>query len=157
VDYEHDQASFSSLPNKIFKQTPKLQNERSIMTKNCASCNKTFQAKRSSAKFCSSTCQMRLFRADQRKLVSSADQTRTERSGEIETRSPNALLPEVVKAVALAQLTDSVTGKLAFALAQRIDNSKDESASGVVALAKELRLLMAETKFHALAPLDPID
>lgn len=83
----------------------------------CAVCEAEFEARRSTAKFCSATCRQRQHR----------------RPGEAGTRS--ALVSKVEREMRKAGVLDSVDGELAVTLARQITAP---GATGVAGLIKQL-------------------
>lgn len=97
-------------------------------------CVNDFEPKRSTARFCSTTCRSRAARA--RKAAAESTEADTEKG-----KAEHALVRAVRKELKGADALDTVAGQLALQVARRI---ADPDASGVSVLSKELRALLAE-------------
>ncbi|GAA5154747.1 hypothetical protein GCM10023340_38800 [Nocardioides marinquilinus] len=108
----------------------------------CEDCGRAFEAKRSTARFCSTTCRSRAARARKAAAESTdADQA----AGKVEHELVKAVRAELVKAGA----DQSFSGQLALQLARKIANPDE---TGVTALSKELRTVMAAALAHVAPP-----
>ena len=125
-----------------------------MMTRECDQCGKSFEAKRSTAKYCGSTCRAR--RATGKppvRMASSAAVTSLPR--------PDADERGAVAAAMLVMLTDcsresTPLGVLALHLAATIDDPMTQ-ANAKAALAKSLRETLAEAVKGADVPDNPVD
>lgn len=104
----------------------------------CAVCEDAFEAKRSSAKFCSSTCRQRAKRG-----TSMAE--------------PVAGIVEATRAelVRMKKL-DSMLGQQALTIAARLARPANDTGSAVASLSRELSRLMAAAGGTGAAS-DPVD
>lgn len=105
-------------------------------------CVVDFEAKTARAKYCSATCRSRAAR--ERKAAAESVEA-DERSG----RAEHALVRAVRKELEDATAFETVDGQLALQVARRI---VDPDGSGISALSKELRSLLADAKAAAGAP-----
>lgn len=112
------------------------------MKATCAGCGLDFEAKRSTAQYCSSTCRSRGNR---------------KKPAEATALEPSSSLVDATRAelVAAGRL-DSMLGQQALVLAGRIGSPFDTGA-GMAALSKELRALMLEATKGAAVAADPLD
>lgn len=119
------------------------------MKKVCDSCGASFEAKRSTAKYCSGKCRVQ-----------------AQRTGSV---APVMDLPTAagssdggVAAAARAELRsadrdETAAGQLVLALARRIDDGDGESGASLAALVKEFRASLAAAVEGAEQAADPID
>lgn len=129
----------------------------------CYECGEPFEAKRDTARYCSTRCRMRAHRKRKGSMPDPVERA-TEQAvvgrlmddGEHEPREPpaegrvvvddtpmsvyRATLDELTK----AGKTTSVGGQSALALAQRIDNPVLDTGSALAGMIKELRATLAE-------------
>lgn len=99
----------------------------------CSHCGRAFEAKRSTAKYCSATCRQRARRdrkAAEESVEADADAGRVE----------HQLVRSVRQDLEAADAVDTFNGQLALQLARRLANPDE---SGISALSKELRTVMA--------------
>jgi hypothetical protein len=108
-------------------------------------CQVDFEPKRSTARFCSTTCRSRAARA---KRAAAESVEADAEAGKAE----HALVRAVRKELADADALLTVAGQLALQVARRI---ADPDASGVSTLSKELRALLAEATASQPAPGGP--
>lgn len=115
----------------------------------CAACGKTFTARRSDARYCSSNC--RGVASVERKLAGVAAKV---------APPPPPKAPSVSDSVRAELdrlgLVGSVAGTAALSLAARID-AQSESGAAMAAMVRELRATMAEASAGAVAELDVLD
>jgi len=100
----------------------------------CAGCGETFEARRASAKWCSDRCRKSKGRSkpvEAPPVVDAADDTPPELTG---------LVAAVTRDLESAGALSTFNGQLALQLAKRLT---DPDESGISALAKELRSVMA--------------
>ncbi|WP_202235285.1 hypothetical protein [Actinacidiphila reveromycinica] len=121
------------------------------MVRTC-DCGKEFEAKRSSARYCSERCKKRAQRrpggveADVKVLPRPADD------------EGDGALAEVVRAeLAAVARAETSAGQVALALARRIDGAEQESGASLAALVKEFRASLAAATAGAEVETDPID
>lgn len=108
-------------------------------------CQVDFEPKRSTARFCSTTCRSRAARA--KKAASESVEADAEAG-----KAEHALVRAVRKELDEADALMTVAGQLALQVARRI---ADPEASGVSTLSKELRALLAEATAKQPAPSEP--
>lgn len=128
------------------------------MQRECESCGNTFEARRSTARFCTATCRSRAARAA-RAAASVAELEAAAAAAQAD--QPAAGSPaehDLVKAVrdelAAANALGTVAGQLALQVARRI---AEPDGSGISALSKELRSLLVEAKGAAPKPAPAVD
>ncbi|MEU8717489.1 hypothetical protein [Streptomyces sp. NPDC048663] len=134
------------------------------MRKKCEECGEQFEAKRSTAKYCSNGCRVQAQRGAANGKSKSTrstvvafglaavppDEDRPRRLGPLEQQA-QAELESFGRAETLA-------GGVVLALARRIDQAGPaDTGSGFAALAKELRAAMAVALAGAEQEADPID
>ena len=123
-----------------------------MMTRECDQCGKPFEAKRSTAKYCGSTCRARRATGQPPvKLASSAAVTPLPRPDE---RGPIAAATRVMLTDCARESTP--LGVLALHLAATIDDLFTP-ANAKAALAKSLRETLAEAVKGADVPDNPVD
>lgn len=118
------------------------------MQRQCAQCNRPFEAQRPQAKYCGATCRVRASRA----------------GGSSAAKAP----PAVVAAEGAADLVSAVTAELtaagressalgvqAIAIAERM--ARFDTSAGLAALSKELRAVMASALQNAAPVADAVD
>jgi predicted nucleic acid-binding Zn ribbon protein len=88
----------------------------------CGVCGKDFEARRSTAKYCSARCRQRQRQRQRRSAV-----------------APRGLIKTVTAELKAAGKLDSFDGQLAVELARQLT----QGASGIPSLSKELRAVMA--------------
>lgn len=129
------------------------------MRKDCEFCGTTFEAKRSTAKYCSNE-----HRVQAQRGAAKSKKTSTVVAFGLAPRPPRGE-PErgPLEAAALAELesfgrAETLAGGVVLALARRIDGAGPaDTGSGFAALAKELRASMAVALAGADQESDPID
>lgn len=120
------------------------------MEATCAACGRSFEAKRSTAKFCGVTCRSRVHRAGTAGTVvalPSPAQPRAQSSG---------LVGAIERELEAADRLDTVLGQQAVELAGRIVSPASSGAS-VATLSKELRAVMAAAMEGVEVAADPLD
>lgn len=124
------------------------------MRKACAECGEEFEAKRKAATYCSGRCTKR---AQRRPQPDSPPPTPLRPTGE-SAPSPTGGVESATRAeLERAGRDESAAGQSALALACRIDASSGETGSGVAALVREHRAVLAEALKDAETATDPID
>lgn len=116
------------------------------MVRDCVMCGRPFQARRSTARYCSSTCRAR--RA----------QGRSPRP--VDTPAPTAGAPLVVqvrRALEAAGRLDTYLGQQALTLAERLAGQNGDSGAAVAALSRELRSVMREVLEGTAQATDLVD
>lgn len=115
----------------------------------CAACGRSFEAKRSTAKFCGVTCRSRVHRAGTGTVVAlpSPAQPRAQSSG---------LVGAIERELEAADRLDTVLGQQASELAGRIVSPASSGAS-VATLSRELRAVMAAAMEGVAVAADPLD
>lgn len=122
------------------------------MKKNCATCGKAFEARRSTAKYCSGKCRVQAQRA-------SGDAVAPVTAlPDPDERGPGVLEAAAAAELAGAGLLDSVEGAVVLTLARRIDTSGPlETGSAFAALTKEFRAALSAAMAGAESAADPLD
>lgn len=124
----------------------------------CAECGNAFEAKRDTARYCSTTCRVRAHRKKGPKLPADVKTALAERSRTAEEAGPEVVTgrvviddePEVegVAAATRKALRDggvlfTPRGQSAMVLAQRLDAPMLDTGSAVAALVKQLEATLA--------------
>ena len=112
------------------------------MMRTCGGCGIDFQAERSTAKYCSTTCRSR---GNRRGDASSLPPV-----------EPTTLRQALVRQLTEAGRLDTVLGQQALELAEAISSPLSTGAAKA-SLSKELRAVMTEALKGAHAAADPID
>lgn len=112
----------------------------------CAACGNGFAAKRSTAKYCSTTCRSRGHRAQGGATVTTLPTP----------PQPTGLVAVTQRALEAADRLDTVLGQQALELAARIV-SPFSTGSSVATLSRELRTVMAEALKDVELVDDPVD
>lgn len=121
------------------------------MRKACAECGEEFEAKRTAAMYCSGRCTKRAQRRpNPQEGPAPVREMPVQPSAGSVTASTQAELER-------AGREESAAGQSALALARRIDASSGETGSGVAALVREHRAVLAEALKDAETAADPID
>ena len=124
------------------------------MQRVCDCCGRTYEAKRSTSRYCTDICRMRAKRGTPMPLHV------VERPAEQQPKPDGSLLGSVLVALNEAGTIDAPAGRLAAQLAARLcDPNANDSGSAVAALARELRAVLAEaipTRAASASPLDAI-
>lgn len=124
------------------------------MTRECEDCGREYKAKRSTARFCSSTCRTRARRAAKAAEAATTPVLQPDEPAQPEEptdeggKAEHGLVRAVRKELLDADALDTVAGQLALQIARRI---ADPDGAGVSTLSKELRSLLTEAK-GAVAP-----
>ena len=109
--------------------------------KTCQRCGRSFEAKRSDAKFCGATCRSRNHVAPVELPVSKVP-------------SPSLVVDATRSELAEVGRESSALGLAALALARKLDEGRD-SAAGLASVAKQLELTLASAKRGAGAASAP--
>ena len=126
------------------------------MERTCSRCGATFQAQRSTARFCGVRCRQADSRQRQRERAKSAtaaamaevvalptaSRSRRRKQAE-ESEDPDALSVETRARRELGKLVDSALGQMCLKAARRLDEGSDTSAAGVASLMKRLEDMLA--------------
>ncbi len=130
------------------------------MTVTCEACGKTFEARRSTAKFCGATCRKRKERgnaAPARKAAEARPPVRLVASEGLPAQVAGQPVVEAVrKELEAADRLDTALGQQAVRLAERL-HSEYDTGSAVASVSRELRAVMAEALKDAGAAADPVD
>lgn len=110
------------------------------MSRKCETCRKPFESARAAKRFCSDTCRKRAARGQVIQIEAGRPKASSGSAGSVAVATSGEL--EQLAA------SDSMLGRTALALAQRIDVG-NETGAATAALARELRATMeaAEAKF----------
>ena len=119
------------------------------MKRACSRCGKTFEAKRSTAQYCSSSCRVR---ASQIRKSSAEVVNLPQKSVE-----PAGLAATVEKQLRDAGKLDSYAGQQALFMARRLERSAMDTGAAVAALSKELDRLMTAVMADVEAEPDALD
>lgn len=120
-----------------------------FVKKSCDTCGGSFEAKRSTAKYCSNPCRVQAQRAQPVAPV-------------VPLPEPDEAADGPLGSVARAELAAvdreaTAAGQLVLALARRIDSAEGESGASLAALVKEFRASLAAAVAGAQQAADPID
>jgi len=124
------------------------------VTRNCAVCGKRFEAKRSTAKYCGSTCRAR--QAQGIKPSRPARDVDMPAASVTPLVAENPLVAMVRRKLEDAGQLDTVLGQQAVMLAERLATQED-TGSAVAALSKELRAVMDAALKDAPKAADRVD
>lgn len=119
-----------------------------MITRNCDSCGKPYEAKRASSKFCGDTCRKRAQR-DPTPLPHDDDEP-------THGTASSALLDAVRAELIEGERLDTALGAQALEIATRM-TSPHETGSSVASLSRELRAVMGEALRNAKRVADPVD
>ena len=129
----------------------------------CEVCGETFQAKRRTARFCSSNCRVRAHAqvVPLKKPGSAKNKTTKAKTGETDVEVAQ-LLAGNVEAAAIKQLQeagrlDSVLGQAALVLARRLDRVTVDTGSAVAGVVKQLEATLEAATAGANVAEDPVD
>ena len=114
------------------------------MQRKCAGCGDTFEAKRSTAKYCGGTCRQRGNRRQEPEAASEVDWTAF------------PLVAATAAELEAAGRLDTSLGQQALTVALKVC-SPFETGSGVASASKELRAIMAAALDGANIAADPLD
>ena len=118
------------------------------MRKQCAVCEAGFDAKRATAKYCSSRCRVRAARQP-KPDAPRPPQMPVDPDAELWT----ATLAELAAAGRVA----SASGQAALLLARRLDSPLIEPGSSVAAMVREHRAALADALKGAVSEVNPLD
>jgi len=114
------------------------------MLRSCEQCGAPFEARRSTARFCSPACQKRAKRAEVKEPAPVA-------------RVEAGSIADAVRAD-LGELVNSTSGQTALMLAQRLDRSSPiDTGSAIASMAKALDAIMARLAARAPRETDPLE
>lgn len=135
----------------------------------CAECGNAFEAKRDTARFCSTTCRVRAHRKKGPKIPKAVKDAVAERTHTVEgvviTDTPGAEqgpAPETVYAATRVALADAgqlhtVRGQSALVLAQRLDMPAMDTGSAVAALVKQLEATLESALAGQVEEVDELE
>jgi len=123
------------------------------MPATCEECGERFEAKRSTAKYCSTRCRTR---ATRRRAEGRPAPAAEPRQVPAPAEDVPLLVAATIDELAKAERLSTALGQTAVKLAERI-GSRSETGSAVASLSKELRATMAEALRGSAAAADPID
>ena len=118
------------------------------MTRTCAQCGKSFEARSSRAKFCSSTCRAR---------KSEGRPSRDPASGSTQQSAPAGQESAVRASLEAAGRESHPLGIASLVLARRIDASAQETPQALAALVRELRATLVDALDGAGQAADTVD
>jgi hypothetical protein len=111
-------------------------------------CGREFEAKRSTAKFCSVTCRSRAAR--DRKAAAAAEKVgQVSAHADPDGLAEHALVTAVRRELVEARALQTVDGQIALQLARKV---VDVAASGISPLARELRVVLDRAKAAGAKP-----
>jgi hypothetical protein len=116
------------------------------VTRDCAVCGASFEAKRPQAKFCSATCRKRSSRGAGPTAASPS-------SAPPADGAPIGVVAATAAELSAADRLNTSLGQAALRLAVRLETSTTDTGAGLASLSKELRAVMAQ----ALATAEPVD
>ncbi|MFJ9114471.1 hypothetical protein ACIRJO_02865 [Streptomyces sp. NPDC102394] len=124
------------------------------MQKRCGGCDKPFEAKRKTAKFCSDRCRMRVHRkpTEPEQPAPVASPTPAEREGDADS-----LIQAARAELQAAGRLQTAAGRAVLALARRIDANAAETGSSLAAMVREFRAALADALRGAGETGDPVD
>lgn len=105
------------------------------ITTSCAGCGDSFEAKRSTARWCSDRCRKR------QRRKTSGEESGTPRRPSPDEPADSGLVDSVLRELEEADVAGSFAGQLALQLARKMTAV---DATGVAGLSKELRQVMAD-------------
>lgn len=126
------------------------------MTRHCAVCGKAFEAKRSTAKYCGSTCRARQSQGIKPPRPARGVDAPPAPAAVMPLVGESPLVASVRRALEDAGRLDSVLGQQALMLAGRLAGQGD-SGSAVAALSRELRAVMDAALADAPQAADALD
>lgn len=126
----------------------------------CATCDGPFEAKRSTARFCSSNCRVRSHRGGGRVVELKVPARKSSKEVTSARDVPDG--PGGVELAAVAQLEDAgrlgtVLGQAALVLARRLDARTMDTGSAVAAVARQLEVTLEAAVAGAHMAADPVD
>lgn len=126
------------------------------MKKRCATCLKTFEAKRKTAKYCSDRCRVRASRRPKQSAVPERDAVTTAPSVS-DTGGGESLTGAARSELEAAGRLQTAAARAVLALARRIDVNSTETGSSLAAMIREFRAAMADALKGAGEAADPVD
>lgn len=128
------------------------------MCKACAECGEEFEAKRKAATYCSGRCTKRAQRRPKAQESSQETPKGPAPVRDLPTQAPSGSVEAATRSeLADAGCEESAAGQSALALARRIDGGSVETASGVAALVREHRAVLAKALENAEKSGDDLD
>ena len=124
------------------------------METRCEVCGGSFEAKRRTARFCSSKCRVRAHRGAQVVELPAEKPARVTAEAPMSSGSVEAA---VVKQLAEVERVDTPMGQAALVLARRLDGGAADTGSAVAALVKQLEATLEAATAGAKAEDDPVD
>lgn len=129
----------------------------------CEVCGEMFEAKRRTARFCSSGCRVRAHRAGG-KVVELKPAAKSKPAGKAPAAAPAPAGEEAgpVEAAAVKQLEeagrlDTPLGQAALVLARRLDRTTMDTGSAIAGVVKQLEATLAAATAGAKQAEDPVD
>ncbi|ARG91408.1 hypothetical protein C3472_19955 [Mycobacterium kansasii] len=119
------------------------------MQRQCAQCNRPFEAQRPQAKYCGATCRVRASRAGGSSSAAKAPPAVAAVEGAAD------LVSAVTAELTAAGRESSALGVQAIAIAERM--ARFDTSAGLAALSKELRAVMASALQNAAPVADAVD
>lgn len=124
------------------------------MKKKCDSCGNSFEAKRSTAKYCSGRCRVQAQRKPGVPVTAVTPLPRPVPAAEPEGSGLTSVASAELRAVDREQ---TAAGQLVLALARRIDQADSESGASLAAMVKEFRASLIAAMAGAEKAADGID
>ncbi|TKV61859.1 hypothetical protein FDO65_10055 [Nakamurella flava] len=131
-----------------------------MQLKECEQCGTQFEARKSTAKYCSGNCRTRASRNRTATGINSAGQpaaAQPKASGGVVLVAGEGLVAQVQRELQDAGRLDTVLGQQALVLAQRMRVVSPDTGSSLSAISKELRTVMAQALDGVAIEGDPID
>ena len=116
------------------------------MRRQCAVCSETFEAKRNTAKYCSTRCRTRASR-----------QPKPEADLPVPVDPDTELWTATLRELAAAGRAGSASGQAALLLARRLDSRLMETGSSVAAMVREHRAALADAVKGGRRAANPMD
>jgi hypothetical protein len=124
----------------------------------CEVCGGTFEAKRRTARFCSSNCRVRSHRGAQVvELKAKPDRPAAKAKAEEPAGNIGSVEAAAIKTLTDAGRLNSVMGQAALVLARRLDATTVDTGSAVASVVKQLELALEAATAGANVAADPVD
>ena len=125
------------------------------MNANCAVCHKPFVARSNRAQFCSSACRGKAHRSGG---VQQPPPLRVVNPDDSPLPATGSVLGALIAELHAAGVLETTTGRAAVALASMVeDPTRNDPASGVAALVKQMLAVRAEALTRQVRESDPLD
>ena len=125
------------------------------MERSCDVCRVSYEAERSTSKFCSADCRKRSARGSITPPLSTVDAVAGD-VDEVGARVPTLVSTTRSELTAAGRLNSSL-GQAAMLLARRLESEEVDTGSSIAALVREHRAALAEATAGAVVVADPLD